>query len=368
MPFPLPSKSLEMTLGSSVASRPEMRLLLLCARTRLDSDTAEEIRATVRHGLDWPYLFAAADKGYLAPLLFFHLSSVCTGVPQPWIEQLTETFRKNSVRTLYLTTELFRILDGFGASGIQVVPYKGPVLAAQAYGDVALRQFDDLDVILRQGDLPKAHDVMRSLGYRAQFPESLERDTARRFPGEYAFLHEGGRSRVELHTKCTLRHFPTPLNFDELAERLEVVSLAGRAVQTFSAEDGLSILCVHAAKDFWERLSWVVDIAELAQIPRGIDWEQARLEARRLGAERMMNLGLLLACDLLGTALPEETLRRVQADRAANSLAVQVRDRLLGERAPKTDLVHRAWFRVCAARSFPAGVRYLLRLAIPPKR
>jgi hypothetical protein len=66
--------------------------------------------------------------------------------------------------------------------------------------------------------------------------------------------------------------------------------------------------------------------------------------------------------------LPEETLTRVQADRLANSLALQVRDHFLGDLAPKTDLVHRAWFRVCAASSVPAGVRYLSRLAIRPAK
>ena len=69
-----------------------------------------------------------------------------------------------------LTAELIKIMDLYRSQGIQAMPYKGPVLAVQAYGDVTLREFDDLDIVLRQRDMAKANDAIQGAGYRPRFP------------------------------------------------------------------------------------------------------------------------------------------------------------------------------------------------------
>ena len=63
-------------------------------------------------------------------------------------EELEGRAQANRLRDLELTGELARLLDRFRRDGIAAVPYKGPVLAAQAYGDVALREFVDLDILV----------------------------------------------------------------------------------------------------------------------------------------------------------------------------------------------------------------------------
>src|SRR5207302_43551 len=136
-----------------------------------------------------------------------------------------------------------------------------------------------------------------------------------KIPGQYLFVGDAHRSIVELHTEATLRYFPTPPDLEALSRRTEAVSFASREVLTFSGEDALPILCVHGSKHFWERLLWICDIAQLAHIPRGLDWEVALEQARRLGAERMTLLGLHLANGLLGAAVPHPILRPVQEDR-----------------------------------------------------
>jgi hypothetical protein len=67
-------------------------------------------------------------------------------------------------------------------------------------------------------------------------------------------------------------------------------------------------------------------------------WEQIVAQARALGSERMLLLGLRLASDLLGATLPEEVLRRVRADQTVKALAEQIYERLFSEAGGQTAL------------------------------
>jgi hypothetical protein len=76
----------------------------------------------------------------------------------------------------------------------------------------------------------------------------------------------------------------------------------------------------------------VVDIAELVGVKGDeLGWESLMSNASRLGAERVVALGLFLAHNLAGARLPGDVLRRVQSDPAVRPIAAQVTDWMLGE-------------------------------------
>ena len=82
---------------------------------------------------------------------------------------------------------------------------------------MALRQFEDLDIILPQSDLAAAHEAMLGLGYRAKFPWILAADAAASFvPGDYIYIHDERQTMVELHTERSMRHFPVPPDLKDL--------------------------------------------------------------------------------------------------------------------------------------------------------
>jgi hypothetical protein len=347
---------------------PEKQLLACCARTRMQPETSQEIQKLLGGPLDWDYLLDQAEENSVTPLLERQLQAVAPdSVPAPANERLKHASRANTVRCLYLTAELFKVLDAFRAQGVQGIPYKGPVLAVQAYGDVALREFEDLDIILRQRDLPKAHEAMLSLGYQPKFDWILSPGaSASLVPGEYNYRDEGRRVMVELHTERTLRHFPVVPDLDDFARRLVPVSLSGREISTFPVEDLLPVLCIHGAKDFWERLSWIADISELVQGHPEIDWDQVTSRAASLNALRMLALGLLLASTVLDAPLPPEILRRVQQDRMATEVASEVRQRLLGRESRRLYAAGLFRFRRRMLPGTLEGWRYAVRLAIVP--
>jgi hypothetical protein len=334
----------------------------------MSAGVADQIRTILRCPPDWDYLLSESKENSITPLLHHHLCAVGgDGLPANQKARLKIATRVNAVRCAFLTAELVKILKSFLSHGIQAIPYKGPVLAAQAYGDVALREFEDLDIILRQRDLPKVHGIMLGLGYRPKYPWILSPGTVGSLiPGEYIYCDEARQSMVELHTELTLRHFPVMPDLEDLAERLVPLTLTGRDVQTISAEDMIPILCVHGSKHFWERLSWIVDISELLQASTGFDWDAAIRLAESLKAQRMLHLGLALAADLLEAPLPEEIRRRVGADLLVASIAIKVEERLLSREWSPLGATHRLHFRRRMVPGFMAGLRYATRLALIP--
>jgi Uncharacterised nucleotidyltransferase len=357
-----------MTLSSSYLACPEKRLLVGCARTRLGPEIAQEVRKLATAPLNWDFLIAAAAENSILPLLARQLAA--TGpeiVPSIHMERLKAAARANALRCLMFAAELIKITDLFRSQGIQAIPYKGPLLAVDAYRDLTLREFDDLDIILRQRDMAKANEIMREQGYRARFPWILPSDgLSAVVPGEYKYRDAARGLIVELHTEWTLRHFPVRPDLDDLATRLAPIVLSGHEIATFGAEEMLPILCVHGSKDFWDRISWIADISEFVQSHPQLDWDRLLQRAEMLRAHRMLHVGLALAAGLLATPLPEEVHARIKRDSVAVSVASEIIQRHLGRDGQELDAAARFRYRRRMVDGTFAGWRYSLRLATQP--
>jgi Uncharacterised nucleotidyltransferase len=344
-----------------------MQLMLCCARTRLSAAYIDRIRLLLRPDLNWAAVVAVADRMGLTPLVFEHLRKFETRVPPLWLERLEKASRVDATRSLFLATELLRVLEIFDSRNIPAIPYKGPVLAAQAYGDLGFRQFHDIDIIVPQRHLAEAHAALTSFGYRARFPWPHESEMPLvRIPGEYTYRGEGSERLLELHTEFTMRHFPMRADLDAFAKRLVNVSLGGTTVRTFCPEDALVVLSVHGAKDFWNKLSWVADLSELVSVAGRLNWDLVFDTAESLNAERMLLLGLSLAQDVLDTRLPVPVFERIQSDRTVLSLTEHVEQKLLSARAENWNLLQRGWFRRRLVSQRLEGMKYVWRIATQP--
>jgi hypothetical protein len=313
------------TKASTVSDRPEVELLLCCARTRIEPKTAARIRTLLQEDIDWTYLIQTAFQQRVMPLLYQSLSTTCPeAVPEAILSQLRNHSHSNAFRNLSLTKELLLLLNLFESNGIKAIPFKGPILAAWVYRNLALRQFGDLDILVSRRDYLKTKNLLISQGYY-ELPLNLN--------WEAQMVHEKSGVNVDLHWGITPIERPFKFNFERLWSRLEPVSLAGTTVKSLSSEDLLLILCVQIARNCWEQneqLSQICDISELLRVHPAMDWEHVIKEASKLGGKRMLFFGLLLASSLLGTALPKEISPRLQADPVVKTLVRQVCSRLLG--------------------------------------
>ena len=341
-------------------------LLISCAQVGVGSGDPGCIRTSLLEDLDWAYLIETAQRHAVLPLLYQGLVTTCPErVPTAALVQLQDRFQDNARRNFVLSGELLRCLDVLGAHGIPAVPYRGPVLAASLYGDLALRQFVDLDVLLHKKDVLRARDLLMSLGYRPEFKLNSAQEAAYlRAQSEHKVMRDEGAVIVELHWQIAERYFSFPLDPASLSGRLEPISLAGREVWTFSPEDLLLILCVHGTKHLWERLAWMCDVGKLISTSEALDWHWVVEQAKALRSERMLLLGLCLAEELLGSSLPDAIRQKMRGDPSVASLAAQVRAWLWCDATERPGNLDRCRFHLRARERIGDRLRYAWRLAV----
>ncbi len=307
--------------------RPEAQLLLCCARTSYDSGFVDEVLHLIQRGIDWDYLLSAARQHGVLALLYQGLSAYCADyVPPEVIEKLKIMCRANAQHNLHLTRTLLTLLTAFESRSVSAVPYKGPMLAAVVYGNLSLRQFCDLDILVRKQDVIEAMEVLKENGYKLELPlgQSTPIPKLLHSKKDFRFVSADQRVVVELHWRLAGKHFYFPYGLDQLWLRLETISFSGTPVLNIPPEDLLVILCAHGSKHLWGRLLWICDIAELIRSNPRLDWQRMMREASKCGSQRMVLLGLYLAKTLLGSVLPREVVRAIKADRAVEPLAEEL--------------------------------------------
>jgi len=343
-------------------SRAEHELLLCCARTTASEHLVARLREVAATGADWEYLFLLARRHAVVPLLYLQLERHASDlVPPENLRKLKQHYVENSARNVVLTAELCRLVTLLGDSGIEAIPYKGPVLALFAYGNVALRRFVDLDVIVKKTDVLKAREILVSEGYTPAKSLSLsQQELLLRTQHNLQFSRDNHRLIVELHWEVAPHLFASTVNAGRLWQDLSTIHLNGTQLKTLSAEDLLFSLCVHGSRHLWERLGWICDVAELIT-RHSFDWNALLERAAGADSDRMFLLGLCLAERLLDAPLPAEVKQRCEADSRLNSLADNVVEHLFNgtTHAPATS---REIFKynIGVRKTLSARARYLL--------
>lgn len=284
--------------------------------------------------------------------------------PPEFANRIRQLHRVQVLSALQMTAELFRLVDQFRNAGLDIVLVKGPLLAIRAYGDPGARHYGDLDFLLRQKDVLRATEVMISAGYKPEIP--VDAVSPQKIPGQYVFVRIVAPLLVELHTERTMRYFPRGLPIEEFFARRQLVNLDGHQIPGLAIEDELILICIHGAKHLWERLSLVADVGGFLARQTTLNWERCFATARVVGAERMLNTGLLLARNLLGAALPADVQVRVQSDRPASRLVRKIATWLPAAGQAPPGLLARALYRMRMRGSVVPGLGYLLRLTFSP--
>jgi hypothetical protein len=347
---PTASPSAPSTDGS-----PEAAVLIWGVKAFFTPTPTQPPPAVLQQPLDWVRLLQLASRHGVLPLLYRSLHTIGpTIVPQDGLTALRHHYQANAQRNLLLAGTLLKLLRLLEAHGIAALPYKGPVLAALAYGNVALRQFVDLDLLVRPQDADRAKALLWAQGYR--WPDGRPPTRFPRLLKVYELVSPDGHVLVELHWALTSATFFFPLDPAPLWTRLETVPLLGAPVRSLAPEDLLLILCVHGAKHHWSRLGWIGDVAAVLQAAPQLDWGHCLAQANRLGGRRMLALGVHLAHDLLGAGLPTEVARWVLAEAAVPWLAAQVWTRLFTAASPPHAWDHPAFY---------LGLRERLRDRLP---
>lgn len=308
----------------------ETQLLLACAHTAHCPESLARIRALSQGAVDWAHLIGLSYRHMVLPLVYRSLSSVGQdAVPLDSLRVLQKAYRVNAVRNLEMMAQLVQALNRLEADGVRAVAYKGPLLADAVYGDLALRQFVDLDILVSKADFALALRSLGTIGYQAA--ESLRiPDAAYLRSLHHCALAKRGGVPLELHWDVAEPYFGPTLDVARCWNRLERVRLNGAQVYSLSPEDLLVVLSTHGAKHRWPRLCQVCDVAELQRARPDLDWTRALNQARRTGSERMVLLALSLAHGLLGVVPAPDVAEAIRRDPGVGRVREEALRSILG--------------------------------------
>ncbi|MEI2581626.1 nucleotidyltransferase domain-containing protein [Scytonema sp. PRP1] len=321
--------------NQAIHAVPEIELILCCVRPQVDDATTARIKSLVKeNNIDWQKFVQKAHSYSVVSLVYTRLNTICPEfVPEPTLAELRSFFQAIAARNLFLTGELVKLLSLMQEQGIVAVPYKGPVLASLIYGNVALRQFGDLDIIVEQKDIFAVKKLLLAQGYRCKVNMTYAEEIAYlqcKTQHTYDFIHDDKQIFIEVHWRIAPKYV-SPIEPQHLWKDLEPFSLAGTTVSNLPNEDWLPILCVHASRHIWTRLACLCDIATLIQNNPNLNWEKVLKQANAWGCRRILFLGLFLAHHLLEVVLPEEIWQQVKAERRVTTLLPQVYNQLFHE-------------------------------------
>jgi hypothetical protein len=356
---------------------PEVRLLLLCARTTPSSAQKCEIQTLLRQEqIDWPLLCDLSQQHYVFPLLWHTLRDCAGMVPEVIALQLQHWFEANAFRNLLLASELIRITNLLDAQGIPSIAIKGPVLTTAVYGNLAFRPFCDLDILVPEAYASRARDLIVSAGYSELQPNRNVRNEK-----PFHLVHEPKGITIELHYSLIPRRLAVPFE-SAIWARSEQVNLAGTTIRTLALEDLFIYLCAHGVKHRWHRLQWICDIAELVRARPDISWSQILTTAQERGLHRVVWIGVWVAYTMLGIRIPDQLERtvppavRMLADEIISDLFApkngnppDIEVRLLELRArerfaDRLVILLRTALRHCKLRKFGAPSRQPLQKAL----
>jgi putative nucleotidyltransferase-like protein len=320
-----------------------------------------QLSQALREKLQWDEVFKQAAYHRVLPALYAALQGR-TEVPASIHSALRARYLRHCQRAMRFSTELAGILQHFEAREIPVIAQKGPALAHLLYGDSAVREFGDLDLLVRPADVPRAVGALTELGYEKNLKLSPRQEKAYLQSGyEYVFGRGTERNLIELQWNLLPRFYAVDVKINDLFARSQQHEFDGCRVRMLGPEDQFLFLCVHAAKHQWAQLGMIRDIAATARFD--LEWESVLRDARRLGVLRIVMVSLALADMLMGSEIRVAGVKEIAA---AQNLVSGILNQMTAmcEIPPESAAYFR--FMLQVRERWSDRVRFICRLATTP--
>lgn len=360
-----------MTNACAIGSEASPEMDLLCACVRPNRSGVADMGSFRGRPMDWPRFLALATNHHVVPLAYRALkpaANLAAIIPPEWLAQLRSLHASIAAHNVRAMALLHRLQQRMESEGVQLVPIKGPALATLAYGDIAARQFEDLDLVVRREDMLKAVGLLEQDGYELR--ELSDGVCRKRYLATLQnwSLYKSGSPPLDLKPVLVSHALCGPSSADFIASSCRRIAIDERRTLSVPKPEAMLLaVCMDGANEMWFKLSSVADVGALmAKFAADVDWHGFLGEAARLGQRRSVLVGACLAEELLGCECPPAFRDGVRRDPAARRLAAQAAERLR-TLAPRHAIIARqTWFALQTRDRMRDRVRFMLRLMFVP--
>ena len=347
---------------------PGEKLLLECARMGPDTQSRRGFMNLSGESVDWSQFLVRAVEHGTAPNIYLNLRALGGTIPGEVRQSLREMYLWNLSHNARLWSALKEIVEKFNEASLDAIPLKGVFLAQFLHGDIGLRTSSDIDLLVREDDLPRVRDKLVRMGY-----EPCDRAHSDTFVDSF-LRHQGFFQTAPYHPPIYLEihwnfYLKKPRAFD-------MSPVWGKAIPrrvgdfeflSLSSSDTLLHLAINLRLHGYLGLKLFRDLHQLiSRQGEEIEWDYVVGEAKKNGQRVGLYYALLFTKELLGLKVPEPVLRGLRPNLLRRVLVTWVLNPRRVLRPPSGSLRTLYWdlIRLVTIDSLWDGAKTLMELAL----
>lgn len=235
----------------SLRLQPDDELILLASDILPDKMILDRMDALIPKIRDWEAFSKIAINRASAPLMVDKLGRLTnvSQIPENVIRNLKQASLRTLTRNMLLTEHFRQVVQVFGEAGIPIIALKGVLLSEWLYGNINLRQFSDIDLLVPQDQGLEAVEILRKMGYDSNnlhLSEFIQQCTS---IVHYKPMVKNGVS-IEIHIRLHSENETYQVDLHRMWNQAVALPLHGVKAFSLCPEDLLMHLCFHLDKHF----------------------------------------------------------------------------------------------------------------------
>lgn len=256
--------------------------------------------------IDWVYFIKLTRLYATAPLIYRHLQSFGKLIPEAVMQSLRGSAGFVFARNIKYFNNVKSLADMFNKEGLEVIFMKGVVFMIDLYREKGLRDFSDIDILIKQEDLAKVEKLVKRKGFKPY----NRRGIFNRYRSQRVYSLDG-KLCLDIHLDLIGRKMHNRLigiNKKDLWSKKRKVSLEGTHLYALDTSHMLIYQSMHLAMQHgFSGLKWYVDIHELVRSYK-INWAEVVRLAKSYRVARPLYYTLLFTRNMFATPIPEKVL------------------------------------------------------------
>jgi len=290
--------------------KPELQLLLSCSGVNNGTIYPQHIQFVAEQVSDEKWLLERVKATALGPLLLKCLqeSGALTHFSKPFIDDLNKYSLRYTAHNIKLLGKLDQIVVSLAKANVAYIPLKGVAMLEYVFKDIALRATGDIDLLIKEEEMPKAVEILTACGFNVQ---RLVNDLDAEFVHHpYTVISEGISIELHRHIHHQLSRHQIDIHafWNHAQADLTLPGIGYR----LHPSDQLLHLTTHLYRHMESnkvKFSWFVDILELVrQFGQRIDSHQFKKDAVSYGCVKEVDAILSTMKTLYNETLPESDL------------------------------------------------------------
>lgn len=213
----------------------------------------------------------------IAPLVFYRLQKYSQKIPPRIYSLLKSSYFLNLSINLKFWKDFLKIKEACQQNNIAFLPLKGMDILLRFYPAFDLRSMVDIDILVKEEQLPETEKVLSALGYQKNLL-GLKEGYWRKQQCHIAFYKD--RSLVEVHWGLDFKRANRSI-LPGVWERAQGRLAGGHKINIMSPEDALFSFALHLRR-FGNILSLkqVLDVDKIIKATPDFDWDYVLRESQ----------------------------------------------------------------------------------------